>query len=71
MIEIMRTNDLVALSWAQALLKDSDIPCIVTDQHTSVLEGSVLAIERRLMVDDDDAAGARRLLTDAGLHVRP
>lgn len=70
MIEILRTNDLVAISWAQALLKDSDIVCAVLDQHTSVLEGSVLAIQRRLLVDDEDAPAARRLLTDAGLDVR-
>jgi hypothetical protein len=36
------------------------------DVHTSILEGSISAIPRRLMVDDDDYATARRLLTDAG-----
>ena len=69
-IEIMRTNDMVGLSYAQALLKDADIACVVFDQHTSVLEGSVLAIERRLLVGDEDAAQARRVLVDAGLDVR-
>ena len=71
MIEIMRTNDLVAISYAQALLQDAAIVCAVLDQHTSAIEGSVWAIQRRVLVDDEDAAAARALLTDAGLDVRP
>jgi len=71
MIEIMRTNDLVAISYAQALLKDADIVCAVFDQHASVIEGSIWAIQRRVLVDDEDAPAARTLLTDAGLDVRP
>jgi len=71
MIELMRTNDLVGLSYAQALLKDADIPCFVLDQHASVLDGSVIAVQRRLVVDDADADVARSLLADAGLDVRP
>lgn len=71
MIEVMRTNDLVSISYAQALLKDAGIECAVFDQHASAIEGSVWAIQRRVLVDDEDAAAARRLLTDAGLDVRP
>lgn len=67
MIEILRTNDLVALSYAEALLKDAGIPSAVLDHHTSALEGSVWAIRRRLLVDDEDADAARRLLADAGI----
>ena len=70
MIEILRTNDLVAISYAQALLKDAAIACAVLDQHTSAIEGSIWAIQRRLLVDDEDAPAARSLLTDAGLDVR-
>ncbi len=66
MRELLRTNDLVRLSWLQALLRDSQIPSVVLDGHTSVLEGSAGAIPRRLMVDADDYEPARSLLESAG-----
>ena len=66
MRELIRTNDPVRLSWLTALLADADIEAIVLDQHTSAIEGSILAIPRRLMVDDDDWPRAHRLLADAG-----
>ena len=66
MKDILRTNDLVKLSWVQALLADAGIESIVLDVHTSVIEGSIGAIPRRLMVSDDDHARARRVLADAG-----
>lgn len=69
MKEIMRTNDLATLAFAQALLKDADIPNEVFDQHTSMVEGSILAIQRRLLVLDEDAEEARSLLGDAGIDV--
>ena len=39
----------------------------------SVLEGSIGMLPRRMMVGDDQATRARRLLTDAGLghELRP
>ncbi len=66
MKELLRTNDLVKLSWLKVLLADSGIEALVLDNHTSVLEGSAGAIPRRLMVIDEDLTRARRLLTDAG-----
>ena len=61
----MRSNDLVALSWAQALLENAGIACIVLDAHASVVEGSIGAIARRVMVDDRDLWRAKRLIDDA------
>ena len=66
MRELVRTNDAVLLSWLTALLRDSGIESIVFDAHTSVLEGSLGAIPRRLMVLDEDYAEARRVVTEAG-----
>lgn len=70
MKEILRTNDIVAISWASAVLKDADVVHHVFDQHTSALQGSILAIEKRLLVSDDDEGLARSLLRDAGIDVR-
>ena len=66
MKELLRTNDMVKLSWLTALLADAGIEALVLDSHTSVLEGSALAIPRRLAVVDDDYQRARRILTEAG-----
>ena len=66
MKELLRTNDVVKLSWLQALLADGGIDALVLDQHTSILEGSAGAIPRRLMVAEDDYSRATRLLPDAG-----
>lgn len=66
MRELLRTNDLVKLSWLQALLTDAQIPHLVFDAHASVLEGSALAIRRRLMVEDVDFARARRIMRESG-----
>ena len=64
--ELLRTTDLVRLSWLTALLSDAGIETVVLDNHMSVLEGSINAIPRRLMVGGDDYRQARRVLSEAG-----
>jgi hypothetical protein len=63
--ELFRSNDPVRLSWAEAMLAGAGIEVLVLDGHTSVLEGSISAIPRRLMVADDDYGPARRVLDEA------
>jgi hypothetical protein len=65
MKELLRTNDVVRLSWVQALLADAGIHSLVLDQHTSLVEGSIGAIPRRLMVDEPDHGRARTLIAEA------
>ncbi|HZE47750.1 MAG TPA: DUF2007 domain-containing protein [Xanthobacteraceae bacterium] len=73
MREIVRTNDPVLVSAIQALLDAAEIPHIVLDQNMSVLEGSIGILPRRVLVADDQALAARKLLEDAGLghELRP
>jgi hypothetical protein len=66
MKELLRTNDVVRLSWLQALLGDSGIESLILDHHTSLVEGSIGAIPRRLMVAEQDYKRARALLAAAG-----
>ena len=63
---IATSNDPVRLSFLAALLADAGIPSLMLDQHASVMEGSIGAIQRRLAVSDADAALARRVLAEAG-----
>jgi Putative prokaryotic signal transducing protein len=66
MKELLRTNDVVRLSWLQALLGDSGIESLVLDHHTSLVEGSIGAIPRRLVVAERDYRRARAVLMAAG-----
>jgi hypothetical protein len=65
MRDVLRTNDLVLLSWATAVLRGAGIEAVTFDGHVSVIEGSIGAIPRRLMVADEDFDRARRLLDEA------
>lgn len=67
MKELTRSNDPVRLSFLEALLKDAGIPSVLLDVHTSILEGSIGILPRRLMVDDDDHSRARHVLVTAGV----
>jgi hypothetical protein len=67
MHELLRSNDAVLISFAEALLQEAGIASLVADQHMSVIEGSIGAFPRRLLVRSGDAAAARRVLTEAGL----
>jgi hypothetical protein len=64
--ELVRTNDAVLISAIEALLKGADIPHLVADQNISVLEGSIGAFQRRILVGEDEIAAARELLVEAG-----
>jgi hypothetical protein len=66
MKELLRTNDLVRLSFLQALLTDSGIETIVLDEHIANVEGSIAPFQRRLMVLEEDHIRARALLAEAG-----
>lgn len=63
---LLKSNDIVVLDYAQALLRDAQIPCLIFDDSMSVMDGSLGILPRRLVVADEDEAEARAVL-DAGL----
>ena len=67
MREILRSNDLVMLSYAEHTLNEAGIEHMIFDGHTSAVEGSIGALPRRLMVNDDDFNAARRILRNASV----
>ncbi|MCD2180703.1 putative signal transducing protein [Rhizobium sp. GN54] len=67
MIELIRTNDAVLLSFAESLMKDAGIHCFIADEGMSILEGSLGMLPRRLLVEADREDDARKILKDAGL----
>ena len=73
MRELIRVNDPVLVSAVGALLDGAGIRYVVLDQNMSVIEGSIGILPRRIMVDEDNVAAARRVIIDAGLghELRP
>jgi hypothetical protein len=67
MEEIVRTNNLVTISFIEALLKDAGIVPFIADQNMSVIEGSLGILPRRVLVPDDRAEEARQILREAGI----
>lgn len=67
MIELLRSNDAVLLSYVQSLLDGDGIEYLLLDSHMSIMEGSLGILPRRLMVSEDDKIRARQLLENAGL----
>jgi hypothetical protein len=68
MIELLRSNDPVLISFAEALLKEAGIGHAIVDQNMSVMEGSLGILPRRMLVARHQHESARRLLIEAGLE---
>jgi hypothetical protein len=67
MAELVRTNDPGLIAVIESVLGAAGIPCQVADRHMSVLEGSIGAIQMRVLVPDAQEPEARQLLVDADL----
>lgn len=62
MTELIKTNDLVLISYVVHLLAEHGIEAMVFDEHMSAVEGSIGALPRRIMVAEEDLERARKLL---------
>lgn len=67
MIELVRTNDVALISVVEGLLASEGIGYQVADRNMSVMEGSIGAIQVRILVPDDLEDSARELLGEAEL----
>ncbi|CAM3896947.1 DUF2007 domain-containing protein [Kibdelosporangium persicum] len=69
MIELLRSNDPVLMSFAASVLKDAGINHNLIDGHMSVIDGSIAALQQRILVPEDQRDEAGRLLTEAGVEL--
>jgi hypothetical protein len=67
MIELLRSNDPVLISFTASLLEDAKIQHAVADSNMSVIDGSISAVQTRVLVAEDQYDAARELLADAGV----
>jgi len=65
---VLKSNNPVLISYAEALLKDAQIESFVFDQQMSVTEGSLGILPRRLMVADEHVAQAEDVLREGLQH---
>ena len=64
---VLKTINPATLNFAEAILKDAEIPAFVMDQNMSLMDGSIGVIPRRLSVIDEDLKEAIAALEAAGL----
>ena len=64
--ELLKSNNIVQISYLTSLLKSEGIVVHLLDTNMSVIEGSGMAIPRRLMVSDADFITAKNLLEELG-----
>jgi hypothetical protein len=69
MVELLKTNDPVLLSYIQHVLAEEGIEAHVFDGYISAVEGSIGAFPRRVMVRKDDVETARRALGNIALTI--
>jgi len=68
MIAILKTVNPATLNFAQAVLKEANIPFFLMDQNVSIIDGSIGIIPRRLMIVDEDYEDAKQAFIEAGLN---
>lgn len=66
MKELLRSNNIVQISFLTNLLKSEGIEVHTLDNNMSIIEGSGNAIPRRLMVDDWNFDKAKKLIEETG-----
>ena len=64
MKELLRTTDPTLMAFAQMLLRGEDIACFEFDVNTSIIEGSIGILPRRLTVADRDHFVAAAVMRD-------
>ena len=70
MEELLRTNDITVIAYANAVLTESGIDMFELDVNTSIMEGSIGILPRRLMVRRCDLIKAQQLMRDHYIALR-
>lgn len=69
MEELLRSNDLVYLSFVRHVLEEEGIEYLQLDDHMSALEGSIGALPRRIMVASALLERAKSAIGNASLTI--
>ena len=69
MVELLRTNDIVYLSFVRHVLNGEGIDHLLLDEYVSAVEGSINAIPRRILVAENMLKHAQMLLSNHSLTI--
>ena len=69
MVELLRSNDIVYLSYVRHVLNGEGIEHLLLDEYVSAVEGSINAIPRRIVVAEDMLKRAQFLLGNHSLTI--
>ena len=64
MKELIRTNDLILISRIKSILNEANIQYEIFDAHASIIEGSIAAIQKRIVVSNYDFNFSQKLIQD-------
>ncbi|NIJ41718.1 hypothetical protein FHS78_002008 [Parvibaculum indicum] len=64
MKELLRSNDPVLVSYLEHRLREAGVEPLVLDAYTSIVEGSLGILPRRMMVAEEDHPAAARILDE-------
>ncbi len=71
MEELLRSNDIVYLSFVRHVLTEEGIDFLQLDEHMSALEGSIGILPRRILVARQDVRRAQLVLGNAAFTLLP
>jgi len=60
---LIRSNDIIYLTWVKSILSHNKIEFFVLDESMASTEGNISAIPVRILVDDDDLKKAKYLIS--------
>ena len=60
---LIRSNDIIYLTWIKSILSHNNIEFFVLDESMASTEGNISAIPIRILVDDDDLKKAKYLIS--------
>ena len=69
MVELLRSNDIVYLSFVRHMLNEEGIDHLLLDDYVSAAEGSINAIPRRIVVAENMLKCAQKLISNHSLTI--
>ena len=60
---LIRSNDIVYLTWVKSILSHNNIEFFVLDESMASTEGNISAIPVRILVNDNDLKKAKYLIS--------
>ena len=67
---LIRSNDIIYLTWVKSILSHNNIEFFVLDESMASTEGNISAIPVRILVDDNDLKKAKYLISQTENEIR-